>query len=102
MKKEKTIETTKEQLKRIVNQFEFKIVGDEIDLRDRPNEDVMKFFNSLAESGAFLFHGTNAQERFDKLEARQANDSAKESGNKKAVYADEGTAVPLASALWNK
>ena len=49
-----------------------------------------------------VFHGTNAEERFDSLEARQANDESKESGNKKAVYATTTARIPLALAILNK
>ena len=86
----------------ILNQFGFEIAGDELDLRNRSNQEVMDFFNTLVGSGIGVFHGTNAKERFDTLETRQANDSAKESGNKKAVYADEGMGAPLIAALLNK
>ncbi len=101
-KERETIESTIEYLKWIADQFGLEIIGDQIDLRDNSNEEVMKFFNTLAGSKRFLFHGTNSEDKFDTLEARQANDAAKESGNKKAVYANEGTTAPLAAALWNK
>ncbi len=92
--------TNGEKTREIIAKFGFEVVDGEVDLRTSSNEKVLNFLDSLR--GLGLFHGTNARERFDTLEARQANDSAKESGNKKAVYADEGITVPIANAILNK
>lgn len=102
MEKEKIPQTAREKVKNIVKQLGFEAAGDELDLRSNSYEEVMKFFHTLMKSGGVVFHGTNAEERFDTLEAREAHDSAKESGNKKAVYADEGIGAPLIAALLNK
>lgn len=100
-KKEKN-ETLLEQASQIARQCGFEVVEGYLDLGKISYEQVKHFLYTLAETGDFVFHGTNAKERFDVLEARQANDAAKESGNKRAVYADAGITVPLASAVLNK
>lgn len=89
------------QIQDVCDQFGFKITNDEVDLREYPNEGVFRFFYALKDLGTLLFHGTNSAERFSILEARQANDGAKESGNKKAVYADAGITIPAASAVFD-
>ncbi len=89
------------KIQETVHQFGFQINNEEIDLCGYPNDLVTKFLYSLVETDLFVFHGTNSEKRYDMLEARQANDDAKESGNKKAVYADAGITIPLASALFN-
>jgi hypothetical protein len=91
-----------EQVSKIAQQFGFEIIDGHLDLKEAPYKDVRHFFDTLIETGHFVFHGTNTEEKFDVLEARQANDAAKESGNKKAVYADAGATIPLASAILNK
>ena len=102
MKKGETPETTGEKIKNIVSQFGFEDINNTLDLRNRSNEEVMKFFASLVKLETVVFHGTNAKERFDTLEARRANDSSKESGNKKAVYASTEIETPLILALLNE
>jgi hypothetical protein len=89
-------------IKQIIDKFSLEISDGCLDLREYSNEDAVSFLYALKELGTVLFHGTNAEERFSILEARQANDGFKESGNKKAVYADADVTVPLANALLNR
>lgn len=98
---EKSPELANESAFEIVQRFGFELNGKLLDLRNHDNHKILEFFNALAETGKYVFHGTNSKEQFDKLEARQANDTSKESGNKKAVYADANPTIPLGAALLN-
>jgi len=82
--------------------FNLHAEGDFLDLCRLPNDDVIRFFASLEETAAFVFHGTNAAEKFETLVPHQSNDASKESGNKKAIYADGTAVVPMAVAILNK
>lgn len=99
---EKMFKTVEAKINQISKQFGFEIFDGHLDLRNYTNPEVFNFFDALAQTGEVVFHGTNAEERFDALEARQANDSAKESGNKKAVYADTDAKPSLFLAVVNK
>lgn len=100
--KEKIPTMARETIGAIAAQFKFEIINGEIDLRERSSEEVVSFLKALRDTERFLFHGSNSQEKYEVVEVRQGKDAAKESGNKKAVYADEGAIVPLALAVLNK
>lgn len=102
MEREPKFEPAESSALEIVNKFGAEIEGNVVDVRDIDNEQVLELLSQLANTGKFVFHGTNSEAVYEILEARQANDSTKESGNKKAVYADEGTTAPIAAALWNR
>ena len=99
---ERIPETIEARVVKIVEEFGFEKIEGNLDLRQYLNEEVIKFLYTLKDTGLVVFHGTNSEERFDTLHTRQANDSAKESGNKKAVYADAGIIAPLGLAILNR
>ena len=74
----------------------------QVDLTSLSNEDVLHFFNNLITSGLVVLHGTNPDVPHMQLEPRQANDSSKESGNKKAVYATIDVHAALNHAILNE
>jgi hypothetical protein len=72
------------------------------DLTSLTNEEVSNLFGDLVSSGEAVLHGTNTDNPYAELEPRQANDGAKESGNKKAVYATVQVEAALNHAVFNK
>ena len=72
------------------------------DLTSLTNEEVLSLFDDLVSSGEIVLHGTNTDNPYAELEPRQANDGAKESGNKKAVYATVQVEAALNHAVFNK
>ncbi|OGN09249.1 MAG: hypothetical protein A3J46_04585 [Candidatus Yanofskybacteria bacterium RIFCSPHIGHO2_02_FULL_41_11] len=96
---EQISQSTKEKAQEIARRFGVEVMDD---LRDKSNDEVFRFFGALVDTGLVVLHGTNAEERFDKLEARQAKDTTKKSGNKKAVYAQDGITIPLGLAILNR
>jgi hypothetical protein len=72
------------------------------DLTSLTNEEIINLFDDLVRSGDIVLHGTNADNPYAELEPRQANDSDKESGNKKAVYATVQVEAALNHAVFNK
>lgn len=82
--------------------FQFQTEGNHVDLRQLPNDEVFRFFESLEKTKAFVFHGTNADKKFEMLMPHQTNDASKESGNKNAIYADQTALVPMAVAVLNR
>jgi hypothetical protein len=99
MESERTYEPIENTSASIVEKYGLEVEGNQVDARGLENELVLRLLNELADTGRFVFHGTNSTMVFEKLEARQANDAT---GNKKAVYADAGITAPMASAIWNK
>ncbi|MDP3697262.1 MAG: hypothetical protein Q8R55_04525 [Candidatus Taylorbacteria bacterium] len=63
-----------------------------------PKEDFLKF---LVENKNVLLHGSPNRD-LEVLEPRQANDTAKESGNKKAVYAVTDPVMAIFFAIQNR
>jgi len=78
-----------------------KLNGERVDLTTLSNEQILQLFDNLMDSDAFVLHGTNAEEPYETLEPRQANDAAKESGNKEAVYATIDKVAALNHAIFN-
>ena len=76
--------------------------GNRIDATSLANDDVIRFFEELARSNRFVLHGTNAETPYAVLEPRQANDDAKKSGNKNAVYATIIPREALSHAILNE
>lgn len=62
-----------------------------------PKEEFLSF---LGQKKNTLFHGSS--ERVDVLEPRQARDTAKSFGNKKAVYAVEDSVLPIFYAIQDR
>lgn len=77
------------------------INGEHADLTALSNEEVLGLFDDLVHSGKIVLHGTNTDKPYEALEPRQANDAAKESGNKKAVYATIDKLAALNHAIFN-
>jgi hypothetical protein len=71
------------------------------DLTQKSNEEILRLLRN-AQEGNIVFHGSNASEPFSRIEARQAHDHAKESGNKKAVYASVGLEEALFKTVFSR
>lgn len=85
-----------------LEQFGVEIKNGHADLTSLSNEAAFNLFDNLIESGVIVLHGTNTDNPHAELEPRQANDTSKESGNKKAVYASVQIEAALNHALFNK
>lgn len=90
-------ELVEEKLK----QLGIEIKENHADFTSLTNEEVLNLFDDLVGSGEIVLHGTNADNPYTELEPRQANDGAKESGNKNAVYATIQTKAALNHAVLN-
>lgn len=64
-------------------------------------QEVEALLSKEVQTGHFL-HGSNSNILFPTLEAKQANDSSKESGNKKALYATNNPQEAIFKAIVNK
>lgn len=91
-----------ELVEKKLKELGIEIKDDHADLTSLTNEQVVDFFNDLVSSGEVVLHGTNTNTPYAELEPRQANDGAKESGNKKAVYATIQVEAALNHAVFNK
>lgn len=60
-----------------------------------------EFLKYLADTGEFLFHGTNSPE-IEELEPRQANCQAKNFGNLNAVYATNDSVLPIFHSVFKR
>ncbi len=71
------------------------------DLTQKSTHDILETLHHV-QAGDVVFHGSNSTEPFPQLEARQATDHAKESGNKKAVYASVGLEEALFKTVFSR
>ena len=85
-----------------LKEFGIEMKDGRADLGSLSNEEAFRLFGDLVESGNIVLHGTNTDNPYAELEPRQANDGAKESGNKKAVYATVQVEAALNHAVFNK
>lgn len=89
-------------INRELERFNIETQDGRTDLTELSNQDTLSFFDSLVDSGMLVIHGTNGDEQYVGLEPRQANDTSKESGNKKAVYATIDKFAALNHAIFNQ
>ncbi|EGF32844.1 hypothetical protein IMCC9480_1791 [Oxalobacteraceae bacterium IMCC9480] len=73
-----------------------------VDLTGWPGERVLLLCEALAGCGTLVLHGSNVRPVLQTLEPRQANDSAKASGNQCALYASVDARVALMHALLDR
>ncbi|MFT5532684.1 MAG: hypothetical protein ACI8WM_000121 [Burkholderiaceae bacterium] len=73
-----------------------------IDLTGVPSERALLMCEALAGCGTLVLHGSNVHPVLQMIEPRQANDSAKSSGNQCAVYASLDARVALMHALLDR
>ncbi len=102
MLSQETREQSVEFLRQESEKFGVEMVAERVDLTSLSNEEVLNFFDDVARSNRFVLHGTNTNEPYAELEPRQSNDTVKESGNKKAVYATVEKFAALNHAIFNQ
>jgi hypothetical protein len=76
-------------------------VGDTFDFTPLTNVVVIDLLKFLSGTNLFVFHGSNSGRPYSYLRAQQANDAAKESGNRKAVYATSDIRIAITCAVLN-
>lgn len=78
------------------------VVNDCADLSYLSLDEAMSFLKALLSTNEFVLHGTNSEEVYKCLEARQGHCVVKESGRKVAVYATDGSIEALSIAVLNR
>lgn len=76
--------------------------GNVFDFTPLPNVVAIDFFEFICRSGPFVIHGANSERPYAGLVSQQANDAAKEAGNRKAVYATSDARIALTCAVINR
>jgi len=69
------------------------------DLTRAQPERVVSICEALIACGACVLHGSNVRPALRRLEPRQANDAAKQSGNQRAIYASTDVYAVLMHAI---
>ena len=91
-----------EKINKICSDFGVEVVNNCADVTSLSTDEAMNLFKLLVQTDDVVLHGTNSDEVFNCLEARQGHCLVKESGRKVAVYATETAKVALSVAVLNR